>query len=310
MTDRHNDDQKFEEMIRKEAAYWDRNARSESSEYDFFGVWRDAIVNEVFYDEEINECYRKAQASSGRILELGCGRGGDAIQLALHGNTVDALDLSQENLKVARMNYENAKKKYPSLGNVNFIAGDLNRIAFEENIYDCVFAKSTLPLVWHLEDLMQEVQKTMKPQGSLIIFDEVGMHRLTSLVASILVFVLPTTRSYRDKIKLKGKGTALRHLLTPGESPQAGSGGNPAYGWRSPFDSVSRTKLIGVVEKYFTAVDIKHFNFIMHYLLPRLKVPKTYKRRLCSFFHTIDTFAVKIVPRLGEYVRIFAVNAK
>ncbi|MFB5089813.1 class I SAM-dependent methyltransferase, partial [Psychrobacillus sp. PGGUH221] len=68
-----------------------------------------------FPDENLVSYFEKSLFIPGKVLELGCGPGRNAIYFAEKGCTVDAVDLSQESLKWAE---ERANEKSVS---VNFI---------------------------------------------------------------------------------------------------------------------------------------------------------------------------------------------
>lgn len=311
MARQRSDEQNENEKIKEEAAYWDRKARQLSREADFFGIWGDREINDIFYGDILKSCYERAYACGGRMLELGCGEGDDAIKLAARGNTVDAIDLSRESLKKAQASYREAGERQPGLGTINFIVGDMNSIALQENRYHCVFAKSSLYLAVRLKPLMAAIQRALKPGGSLIVLDSVGMKKAVTLLTKSLVLILPTTRSYRDKIRARGKFATVQALTSPGLPERTTTAFGTAFAWKSPLTSFSRKRrLAAEIGAYFAISDIRYYHFIAHYVLPRLRLRRGTKVALCKTFRRIESSIVGVFPGLGEFMRIVAINNK
>jgi SAM-dependent methyltransferase len=84
-------------------------------------------------DENLVSYFDRKFLKPGKVLELGCGPGRNAIYFAEKGCTIDAVDLSQETLKWAE---ERAIEKNV---NVNFINENIFDLHIEEGIYDIVY---------------------------------------------------------------------------------------------------------------------------------------------------------------------------
>jgi ubiquinone/menaquinone biosynthesis C-methylase UbiE len=101
---------------------------------------------------------------SGRtVLDAGCGRGRVAIQAALMGASVTAVDVSAEMLAIAE---ETAR----SVGaRVDFQLADLHHLPFADATFDLVFH---LEILLHLEDpqrVLAEIGRVLKPHGMLVL---------------------------------------------------------------------------------------------------------------------------------------------
>jgi SAM-dependent methyltransferase len=68
-------------------AWWDEFFADRSKSVPFFTEWP---------DENLAEWFSSGQLGPGRVLELGCGNGRNAIYLAGRGCTVDAVDFSAQ----------------------------------------------------------------------------------------------------------------------------------------------------------------------------------------------------------------------
>lgn len=84
-------------------------------------------------DENLVEYMDKGLITSGKVLELGCGPGRNAMYLAEKGCSVDAVDMSEVALQWGR---ERAKEKGI---NVNYIKKDLFELELEKGVYDLVY---------------------------------------------------------------------------------------------------------------------------------------------------------------------------
>lgn len=105
--------------------------------------------------------------NSGRVLDLGCGRGELAYYFAQQGFRVTAVDYSKEAIELAERCF---KDEEVLKSRVEFICDDINSIVLSEQ-YDLVVASD---LIEHLsplevEMLYQKVKKHLKKNGLFII---------------------------------------------------------------------------------------------------------------------------------------------
>lgn len=95
-----------------------------------------------------------------QILELGCGKGRNASILAKKPNTnVVGVDLSLENINIAR-------KSYPHL---TFEVGSADSLNFPDSSFDEIFAYDIFEHVDDLPKCAAEAVRVLKPNGKLII---------------------------------------------------------------------------------------------------------------------------------------------
>ncbi|MGB8001362.1 MAG: class I SAM-dependent methyltransferase, partial [Anaerobacillus sp.] len=84
-------------------------------------------------DENLVTSFQNNQISPGKVLELGCGNGRNAIYLAEKGFEIDAVDSSKEALAWAK---EEARKNQVS---INFIEENLFKLSLSTHTYDIVY---------------------------------------------------------------------------------------------------------------------------------------------------------------------------
>jgi ubiquinone/menaquinone biosynthesis C-methylase UbiE len=110
------------------------------------------------YTLERTASYLKA---SDHVLELGCGTGSTALQLAGHADHITASDFSEAMLEEGRR-----KAAAEGVQNVSFIQAGAH--APPEGPFDVVMAFNLLHLVDDLDDALAAARAVLKPGGLLI----------------------------------------------------------------------------------------------------------------------------------------------
>ncbi|WNB94017.1 class I SAM-dependent methyltransferase [Bacillus sp. NEB1478] len=114
----------LDSLLRDEGAFWNSFYLNRNKKIPFFV---DAP------DENLVNYVESGRIKPGRVLELGCGPGRNAIYLAELGYEVDAVDLSSEGLQWAQ---EKAAEKGVK---VNFIHGNIFKMDFLHQHYDFIY---------------------------------------------------------------------------------------------------------------------------------------------------------------------------
>ncbi len=95
-----------------------------------------------------------------RVLEIGCGQGFNSYVLAKKKeNEVVGIDLSKEDIKVARERYSHIK----------FLQMNCEKMSLENNYFDEVYAYDVLEHVDNLQKTISEVRRVLKKKGKFII---------------------------------------------------------------------------------------------------------------------------------------------
>ncbi len=104
---------------------------------------------------------------SGRILEIGTGKGHFALALAKRGFAFTSIDISEEEQKVARLNIE-----YHGLERqVDFRIEDAQSLSFPDRSFDAVFS---INVFHHLEKpwaVLDELIRVLRAGGKMILSD-------------------------------------------------------------------------------------------------------------------------------------------
>jgi arsenite methyltransferase len=107
---------------------------------------------------------REHLRSDSSVLELGCGTGTLALEMARHAGHIQALDISAEMLRIA-----NQKREIQGASNVTFRQGTLDgQHPYEPESFDSVWAYSILHLVPDRRRVLATLFDLLKPGGSLI----------------------------------------------------------------------------------------------------------------------------------------------
>ncbi len=101
-----------------------------------------------------------------RLLELGCGSGGHAFELAQRGYSVHGIDLSLDMLNIAKQ-----RQAADQSGGVEFSQGDIRAFQLGKR-FDCVISLfhviSYLPTLTDIRDCLLQVNRHLEPGGTFI----------------------------------------------------------------------------------------------------------------------------------------------
>ncbi|MCY9529993.1 MULTISPECIES: class I SAM-dependent methyltransferase [Paenibacillus] len=116
-------------------------------------------------DENLVGYFENKRLNPGKVLELGCGPGRNAIYLAERGCTVDAIDLSKEAIEWGK---ERAKEKELT---VNFLHKNIFELDIEEASYDIVYDSGCLHHITPHRRIsyLELINKALKPDGLFAI---------------------------------------------------------------------------------------------------------------------------------------------
>jgi len=167
--------------------------------YEAGETYEEEIVGEFEnqFEAEYFERFFALLGKEGLILDLACGDGRHTLKLSERANHVMALDLSPNNLKMA-------KKKCQARGNITFIEGSMFNLPFRENTFDGIWFSQAFEYVppEKRERLLNSLYSILKPSGVLYMSVETWMY--PSLLTS-LKELLRVLRLYLYWKFLKGK---------------------------------------------------------------------------------------------------------
>lgn len=106
--------------------------------------------------------------SPAKVLDIACGTGDMAIELAKRGCTVTGVDISEEMLAIAKRKAASANFQ---LSTVNFQLGNAEALPFDDGEFDAVTCAFGIRNFVHLEKGLEEMARVMKSGGQLVILE-------------------------------------------------------------------------------------------------------------------------------------------
>lgn len=155
------------------------------------------IVQGKYIDELIN----RISIQSGNALDICCGSGWLALELARNGVSVEGYDISDLAIKTAKkMLNENP---FPlGKGAVNYNCLDVNKIDFKKRNNDTIYGFSAFHHVYDFDIFMNNCYENLNTNGLMVTFDDIGYTKMDSFFKNLFLFVFPTfDLSYYDKFK-------------------------------------------------------------------------------------------------------------
>jgi cyclopropane fatty-acyl-phospholipid synthase-like methyltransferase len=137
----------------------------ENSRFNWDDFYKDRGKKIPFFknipDENLVRAFEEKLLLPGRVLELGCGPGRNAVYFAKQGCSVDAVDFSEEGLKWGE---ERARQERVS---ITFIHQNIFDLNVEEGTYDIVYDSGCFHHIppHRRPAFIQLVQKALKPGG-------------------------------------------------------------------------------------------------------------------------------------------------
>ncbi|MEG4346489.1 class I SAM-dependent methyltransferase [Microcoleus sp. A003_D6] len=108
---------------------------------------------------------KNLSTSKGTALDIGCGSGILAFELAKYYDRVVAVDLSEKMLDIARQ-----KRPAP---NIEYIQMDVSSLELDRQ-FDLIVSASTFHHLKHLPSTLQSIKKILNPHGKVVFLDNVS----------------------------------------------------------------------------------------------------------------------------------------
>jgi SAM-dependent methyltransferase len=147
----------------------------------------DAALTSKLTDEVLDKRYGcgspiPSELEGATVLDLGCGAGADcfiASQLVGESGEVIGLDMTEEQLEVARRNVEPHMENFGyESPNVSFRHGEIEDIPLEDGSVDVVISNCVINLSTDKQAVYDEIWRVLTPGGEFYISDIVADRRL------------------------------------------------------------------------------------------------------------------------------------
>ncbi len=140
-------------MTTHDSKFWDRIAKK---------YYERPIDNPAAYEEKLR-LTRQHLNSDMDLLEFGCGTGGTAIKHAPHVRHIEAMDISEPMLEIARR-----QAAEQGVENVDFKRGDIADFDTAPQSYDAILGLSILHLVRDPAEISKRAHRWLKPGGVFV----------------------------------------------------------------------------------------------------------------------------------------------
>jgi ubiquinone/menaquinone biosynthesis C-methylase UbiE len=203
------------------------------------------------------------------VLDLGCGSGWLALELARAGAHVYAVDCSLKSISVAQDYQRNLSKR--NSGNIHWIVGDMNNLPIKNNkVFDLVTSWDAVHHVQDINYLTKKLNNTLKDKGEVILCERVQggevdfKQKIGSVIRSFTNLLLPMVITYSTRIqsfkgmlilienkivkKILGNKMVKKETMDQGLNSIA----NPIeQKFESPFEDCCGREMITSLKQYF-----------------------------------------------------------
>lgn len=255
----------YDQKLREEAELWGSEAERMASEIrpdwrDHRHLWHNVLLHGPGIERLLDEV-----TPGARTLELGCAAGWLTLAMAQRGAEAEGLDISEKSLEVARRYAASIADEVP--GTVRYRAADLNALDLAPAAYDIIAVKGTLHHLVNLPHIIDTVHAALKPGGLFWIEDEArDVAPQSALLASALMFLLPTHVSYADK---------FRGLFKFGFSAPSRIKASMEAEGLSPFEGAGRDhNWLELVRERFTITELHPTPTVTGYITAQIKLPR------------------------------------
>jgi 2-polyprenyl-6-hydroxyphenyl methylase / 3-demethylubiquinone-9 3-methyltransferase len=169
----------------------------------------------------ISEIKKHHPGKEIRVLDIGCGAGFLANDLALHGFNTTGLDTSEPALDVAR--------RHDTTGTVDYRVGDAYRMEFADGSFDAACAMDFLEHVEKPSLIVCEVSRVLKPGGQFFFYTfNRNFLSWLIIIKGVELFVSNTPRDLHqlryfikpDELKLMCRENGLEMAVLRGMAPE------------------------------------------------------------------------------------------
>ncbi len=133
--------------------FWDKTAERYA---------KSPVSDEATYQRKLEET-RSYFRPNMRVLEFGCGTGTTAIHHAQHVQHIDAIDISENMLRIGR-----GKAREAGVDNITFARGTLAEFNAEDESFDAVLGLNVIHLLPDRPQVFEEVARILKPGGLFV----------------------------------------------------------------------------------------------------------------------------------------------
>ena len=152
---------KIQNLKEKAELYFEKNALRYKNDYYLRNRSHPKWIRHKIILQLVEEYVPSKEAL---ILDVGCGPGMLAKDLAIKGYKGSGLDTSNMMIRLSKDLFKQLKKE-----DWNFLVGDVEQTEFKKNTFDCVIASGVIEYMDEDLKMLNEMNRILKPGGYLII---------------------------------------------------------------------------------------------------------------------------------------------
>ena len=254
----------------------------------FNNPWREPAFTEIQIMPKVNFMIDIAKQRGGRVLELGCGMGYLALEMARNGLEVDAVDISQKAIKIAKK-YASENPYTNGFGSLQYRVEDITTMKMGNEQYDSVVTFGTLHHLPNLKRVIPRIHQALKAEGNIILCEPIieNFSWKSALFAAILRAILPTWRPYEEKLAEIMTSEDWKKYVEDifNEYRRVNEKDEP---FQSPFDNVvsSEKALLDPIKKFFSINEIRYEDAFIDRLIGGIRGEK--REMLGQFLKFLD----------------------
>jgi SAM-dependent methyltransferase len=309
-----NNEFEYQEKIKKEANFWDERAevlmssgriplwfdQRRGEDVSFIpinqlrgaGLRANPILYRIVFEDMMNLIIKESTERIGNVLDLGCGAGWFSLELARCGMRVDGYDIGPKQIEIARKFSQESRESadpflHGNFGSTDYKVVDLNKVCLEEEKYEAVISLGTLHHIQHLNHLLNEIYKSLKPQGKFIFYEYTGYYGLSR----IFPFIFKILELLKRLIRIQVCNQSSRRMKT------------------SPFEGISKREIIERVNEKFVIKRIESKFLFLPAIVSGLRIyrlPNSIGALLVKIFYSVDKTLIKLKLFKGSFVFVIA----
>jgi len=281
--------------IKEESSLWNKAAEDELKksppDYSYYKkTWPYLIYRNPFIKKLLNKI-----SEGDKVLELGCYNGWFSLEMARKGAHVEAHDISQKAIGIAKKYYDKCKKTEKFTGSISYHITDLNYPNFPKNNYDKIVIRNVLHHLINLDLLYKKLFSILKPKGLILIDDALPVRKFEALITGVLLFILPTDIPYSQKINRVFKnGNIIKRTQDLVDSKDS-----------SPFEGITGEESLNKIKLLFPKNKIITYSAFVGAITPRLQLPLFIKSILLKILNFFDYFMINVNLMRGTVYYFF-----
>ena len=170
-------------------------------------LWDDQDVEQLTRGTYKDRLLHPSPLRGLQILELGCGSGWIALELARQGHRVDAYDISNAAIEWAKSYYQKIREQEEGLGLINYQVRDLNKIDLFIDTYHFVVCWDSLHHILESRRLIHQTHQSLIHGGKFLAFEHIPQKsstviRINATIGKIIDIVAPQAQVPRSEVSI------------------------------------------------------------------------------------------------------------